>query len=77
MTSYEPAPLFVRRERRFYTAKINSHGVWSYQIDGTAGPKFELTVFYASPSGPAASLGLFDHVQDAERAAYKHWRKLP
>jgi len=64
---------FGRREARFHTATVNSRGVWSYQIDGTLGPQFELTVFYTSPAGPSVSLGLFDSVGLAAQRAENHF----
>ena len=67
---------FGRREARFYTATVNSRGVWSYQIDGTTGPKYTLIVFYTSPAGPSVNLGLFDSVGLAEKRAENHFNAV-
>lgn len=65
---------FARREPRFYTAAVNSHGVRSYQIDGTFSEQFRLIVFYGSPKGKHEGLGDFDRIQDAEIAAWNHFQ---
>jgi hypothetical protein len=65
---------FARHEARFYTAAVNSRGVWSYQIDGTITKRYSLVVFYLNPGDAGEVLGQFDRVQDAERAAKEHYQ---